>query len=177
MSVPLSLVKWVLFALISAWLLWLFSLWQPARQVELHTANLLKRASARDWQTVETMMAPDYRDAWNADRAAAVAEARQLFSHFFALQITALEPLQVTETDGAWQAAGPVGVFGSGTPVAHVVMDEVRAAEGPFRFRWRKSGAWPWQWLLVGTGHDNLEAKYGRYRRESKSRSGIPAAY
>ncbi len=107
-------------------------------------------------------MAPDYRDAWSGDRAAAIDEARQLFSHFFALQITPVEPLRITENRTEWQAAGAVGVFGSGTPVAHAVMDEVREAEGPFVFRWRKSGTWPWQWSLVGTGHEGLAAKFGR---------------
>jgi hypothetical protein len=38
----------------------------------------------------------------------------------------------------------------------------VREAEGPFVFRWRKSGTWPWQWSLVGTGHEGLAAKFGR---------------
>lgn len=165
MTIPLSLIKWSLLVMVLAWLLWLFSLWQPERQVELHTSNLLKRASARDWSAVEAMMAPDYRDAWNDDRTAAIDEARQVFSHFFALQITSLEPLQITDTMGAWQAAGPVGVFGSGTPVAHAVMDGVRAAEGPFVFLWRKSGPWPWQWSLVATGHESLEARYGRLIR------------
>ena len=160
MSIPVSFVKWLVLALLAAWFLWLAWLWQPARQVEMHTLNLLKRASARDWVAVETMMAPDYRDAWNEDRAAAIDEARQLFSHFFALQIAALEPLRITEEGGEWQAAGPIGIFGSGTPVAHAVMDEVRGAEGPFVFRWRKSGGWPWDWSLVAVGHEGLAAKY-----------------
>jgi hypothetical protein len=168
MTIPVSWIKRTLPVLLVAWGLWLAWLWQPERQVELHTANLLERASARDWTAVAEMMAPDYRDAWNADRAAAIEEARQLFSHFFALQIAALEPLQVAETKGAWQAAGAVGVFGSGTAVAHAVMDKVREAKGPFTFRWRKSGAWPWQWALVGIGHEGLDANYGRYRRESQ---------
>ena len=161
MTIPVSWIKGALTVLLIVWALWLAWLWQPGRQVELHTLNLLKRASSRDWTAVEAMMSPDYRDEWNADRAEAIDEARQLFSHFFALQITPLEPLQVTQTKGAWQAAGSVGVFGSGTPVAHAVMDEVREAEGPFIFRWRKSGRWPWQWSLVATRHEGLGAKYG----------------
>ena len=177
MKIPVSWLKAAALAVVSGWALWLFLLWQPSRQVERHTLNLLKRASDRDWSAVESMMAPDYRDAWNTDRAAAIAEARQLFSHFFALQITVLEPLQVTDQREVWQAAAPVGIFGSGTAVAHAVMDEVREAEGPFVFRWRQSGAWPWQWLLAATGHEGLDAKYGAYLRESKSGSGVPAAY
>ena len=162
MTIPLAQIKWVLAVLLVAWVSWLAWLWQPARQIELHTLNLLKRASSRDWTAVEAMMARGYRDAWNADRTAAIDEARQLFSHFFALQIAVLEPLRVTEEGDEWQAAGAVGVFGSGTPVAHAVMDEVREAEGPFIFRWRRSGTWPWQWSLVGTGHEALDAKFGR---------------
>ncbi len=164
MKIPVSWLKAAAIVVVSGWALWLFLLWQPSRQVELHTLNLLRRASVRDWAAVESMMAPDYRDDWNADRAAAIGEARQLFSHFFALQITALEPLQVTNQGEAWQAAGPVGIFGSGTAVAHAVMDGVREAEGPFVFRWVKSGSWPWQWSLAATGHEGLAAKYGRQK-------------
>lgn len=162
MTIPVAQIKRALVVLLIAWASWLAWLWQPARQIELHTLNLLKRASSRDWTAVEAMMAPDYRDAWNADRAAAIDEARQLFSHFFALQIAVLEPLRVTKDGEEWQASGVVGIFGSGTAVAHAVMDEVREAEGPFVFRWRKSGTWPWRWSLVGTAHDGLDAKYGR---------------
>ena len=165
MTIPVSWIKVALPVLLLAWGLWLVWLWQPARQVERHTENLLQRASARDWTAVADMMAPDYRDGWNADRAAAINEARQLFSHFFALQITALEPWRVTEEDGTWQAAAPVGLFGSGTAVAHAMMDEVREADGPFNFRWHKSGSWPWQWSLVEAGHEGLGAKYGRFNR------------
>ena len=161
MRIPVVWVLWLLLVLLVAWGVWLVGLWQPARQVELHTNNLLKRASARDWPAVERMMAADYRDAWNADRAAAIDEARRLFSHFFALQITTLEPLRITEAEGGWEAAAPVGVFGSGTAVAHAVMDEVRGAEGPFTFRWRKSGTWPWEWALAGSAHPVLD-RYGR---------------
>jgi len=161
MTIPVSWIKGALTVLIVAWVLWLAWLWQPARQVELHTLNLLKRASSRDWTAVEAMMAPDYRDAWNADRTAALGEARKLFSHFFALQIAVLEPLRVTKDEDEWKASGVVGIFGSGTPVAHAVMDEVHEAEGPFVFRWRKSGTWPWHWSLVATAHEGLDSKYG----------------
>lgn len=156
MSIPVSWLKWSLLLLLLAWGVWLVRLWQPARQVELHTLNLLDRASARDWSAVEAMMAPDYSDPWNADRSAAIDEARKLFSHFFALQITPLETPAISESTDGWQAVGRIGIFGSGTAVAHAVMEEVRAAEGPFIFRWRKSGTWPWQWTLSATGHESL---------------------
>ena len=142
--------------------LWLFQLWQPARQVELHTLNLLQRASARDWAAVERMISPGYRDAWGHDRTASINEARLLFSHFFALQITATGPWQFSGGEGEWTASGSLGVFGSGSPVAHAVIEEVRAAQGKFEFRWQKSGDWPWAWLLTEFRHEDLAARHRR---------------
>lgn len=143
-------------------MVWLFLLWQPARQVELHTLNLLARASARDWPAVEAMMSPDYADAWGHDRAAAIDEARELFSHFFALQIVALAPLETSAVGDGWEARAPVGIFGSGTAVAQAVIDEVRSAEGPATFVWRRDGGWPWTWSLVGVRHDELARRWPR---------------
>jgi hypothetical protein len=157
--VPVSWIKTAVIAAVAALVIWLFQLWQPARQVDLHTLNLLQRASARDWPAVERMMSPDYRDAWGHDRRTSIDEARLLFSHFFALQITATGPWQISGGGDEWSASGPLGVFGSGSPVAHVVIEEVRAARGVFEFRWRKSGSWPWAWLLVEVRHEDLAAR------------------
>jgi hypothetical protein len=161
-QVPVSWIKTAVIAAVGISALWLFQLWQPAKQVELHTLNLLQRASARDWVAVERMMSPDYRDAWGHDRPTSIDEARLLFSHFFALQITATGPWQFSGRDGGWTASGPLGVFGSGSPVAHAVIDEVRAAQGMFEFRWQNSGGWPWAWLLTEVRHEDLAARHRR---------------
>jgi hypothetical protein len=149
-------------ALLAAWLVWLVLLWQPTNQVELHTRNLLARASARDWPAVETMMSPDYRDVWGHDRSLAIDEARQLFSHFFALQIVALAPPRISAEDGDYLASAPIGVFGSGTAVAQAVIEEVREAGGEAGFVWRKAGVWPWQWALAEVRHAELAGRWPR---------------
>jgi hypothetical protein len=159
MVVRASWLGAVLAALLVTWLVWLFLLWQPARQVELHTLNLLARASARDWPAVEAMMAPDYADAWGHDRAASIDEARGLFSHFFALHIVALEPPRIDGNGDTLLAEAPVGVFGTGTAVAQAVIEEVRTAGGKAVFVWRKSGSWPWQWSLTALRHDRLAGR------------------
>ena len=161
MLVPVSWIKTAAVAIIAAWSIWLFALWQPARQVELHTLNLLKRASARDWPAVAQMMAPDYRDAWGHDRERAIDEARRLFSHFFTLQIVPVGRLEIAGSGEAWSATAPIGVFGSGTAVAQAVIEEVRSAEGPAIFNWRREGAWPWQWVLAEAGHEELARRWG----------------
>lgn len=97
------------------------------------------------------MLAADYRDAWGHDRALAIAEARQLFSHFFALQIVTLAPLRISEESEALAVSAPVGVFGSGTAVAQAVIEEVRDARGDAVFVWRRAGGMA---LAMGAGRD-----------------------
>jgi hypothetical protein len=162
MRVSVAWLKTALGIALAAWVIWLFLLWQPARQIELHTLNLLARSSARDWPAVEAMMAPGYRDARHEDRASAVAAGREWTSHFFALQIVPLGDLPVNVSGDEGQASGALGVFGSGTYVAQAVMDAARELREPFVFRWRKSGRWPWQWQLTGIAQTELAARYGR---------------
>jgi hypothetical protein len=162
MVVRASWLLTALSALLVLWLVWLFLLWRPARQAELHTLNLLERASARDWLAVEAMMAADYRDAWGHDRTLVIDGARQLFSHFFALQIVALAPLRITDESESLAVSAPVGVFGSGTAVAQAVIEEVREARGDAVFVWRRAGGWPWQWALAEVRHAELAGRWSR---------------
>lgn len=162
MRVPVIWLKTALVIGVAAWAVWLSQLWQPARQIELHTRNLLARASDRDWPAVEVMMSPVYRDARHEDRASAVDAAREWTSHFFALQIVPLGDWQINVSGNDGQASGEIGVFGSGTYVAQAVMDAAREFKEPFVFRWRKSGRWPWQWQLAEIAQPELAARYGR---------------
>lgn len=162
MRVSVAWLKTVLVIGVAAWAVWLFQLWQPARQIELHTRNLLARASDRDWAAVEAMMAPGYRDARHDDRASAGDAGREWASHFFALQIVPLDDWQIDVSGNDGQASGAIGIYGSGTYVAQAVMDVARKLEEPFVFRWRKSGRWPWQWRLTEIAQPELAARYGR---------------
>ncbi|MFM8459722.1 MAG: hypothetical protein ACKOB0_12440, partial [Chthoniobacterales bacterium] len=61
---PLNAILWAIAILALVWIVWLVRLWSPEQQAELHTINLLARASKQDWVAVGNMMAPEYRDAW-----------------------------------------------------------------------------------------------------------------
>jgi hypothetical protein len=161
-QIPVSWLKIAAIVLLAAMAAWLFLLWQPARQVELHTSNLLARASSRDWDAVAAMMAENYGDTWGHDRASVIDEARQLFSHFFALHIVPLDALHVSEIAGGFSASAPIGVFGTGTAVAEAVIEEVREAGGEADFIWRKAGPWPWQWELSEVRHEKLSKRWPR---------------
>ncbi len=160
MRVPLNIVRFALPAVALAAAVWLALLWQPARQVELHTATLLQRVSARDWPAVLEMMAPDYADAWGHDREGLVDDARTLLSHFFALHVVAIEPPVVKVDGDRGEASARLGMFGSGTGLAQAVIEEVQALREPFVLRWKKSGPWPWDWELASLGQSEIEGRF-----------------
>ena len=145
MRIPVASLKWAAVVLLGVWIIWLFFLWQPARQIELHTTNLLSRASARDWAAVTGMISPDYRDAWGHGREESIGKADEIFNHFFTLKILPTGPMDIRAAAGEGTNSVPLGLFGSGTPIAYAVIDEVREAGGSFVFRWRQTGRWPWQ--------------------------------
>jgi hypothetical protein len=160
MSIPVAWIKVGSLCALTAVSVLLYLLWQPTRQAELHTLNLLRRISDRDWVAVEKMLAPDFCDSWGHDRAAVVDKAREAGSHFFALHVMAEDAPKVAVRGDEATVKLKVGVYGSGTAVAHAIMDSVRGETEPMVLIWRRSGAWPWLWELVSATHEELAEKY-----------------
>src|SRR6187549_708335 len=69
---------------LALYLLWL---WQPERQVRLHTSHFLKKVEQRNWDAARKFMADDYSDRWEHDKDSAVAEAREAFRQFMFITI------------------------------------------------------------------------------------------
>ncbi|MFM8807471.1 MAG: hypothetical protein ACKOJB_00955 [Chthoniobacterales bacterium] len=159
---PLNAVLWAIAILALVWIVWLVRLWSLEQQAELHTLNLLARASKQDWVAVGKMIAPDYRDAWGHGKEKALTDAEEFGQHFFSLRIGPVEPLTVQSEAGTATVSARLGVYGSGTPMAHAIIEAVHELEGPFAFRWQKSGSWPWQWTLSGLEQKELVARYQR---------------
>src|SRR4051812_12485688 len=59
----------------------LIRLWQPERQVQLHTEHLLRAIEGHDWNRVQGFVAPGYHDQWDHDRATLIDRMRQVL-HF-----------------------------------------------------------------------------------------------
>ncbi len=162
-KIPLRVVVWSLAAAVLALMLWLWWLWSPPRQAELHTWNFLSRVSSQNWVAAGEMMAPDYRDAWHADREQALRGAEELGRHFFTLQIGPVAPVTIRVEGAVVFSSAQLGIYGAGTPAAGIIMDEIRALKDPFVFRWRKGGPWPWQWTLVEIEQAELAARFSGY--------------
>ena len=159
---PLKAVLWAVAVLALVWVVWLVRLWSPGRQAELHTLDLLARASKQDWVAVGNMMAADYRDARGHGKEKALSDAEEFGRHFFSLRIGPVELPTVRSEGEASTVSARLGVYGSGTPMAHAIIEAVHELEKPFVFRWRKSGFWPWQWTLSGLEQEELVARYPR---------------
>lgn len=158
----LQTVIWGAVVALAAWILWLGWLWSPVRQAELHTQNLLDRASRCDWEAVSEMMAPDYRDTWGHGKKQALHDAEEVGSQFFSLRIGPVEALAASEEADLVAVSARLVVYGSGTPIAHAIVEAVHKLQEPFVFRWRKAGSWPWQWTLSGLEQEELVARYPR---------------
>ncbi len=133
-----------------------FRLWQPERQIVLHTEHLLKAVGKRDWTGVARFVDESYADRWGHDKASAIGDARDAFQQFFSLSIAPESPSGVADrTRGVVTARLKLG--GSGTAVAQSVKNYLNGLHAPFTFEWRRKSWKPWDWQLVRMDNAELE--------------------
>jgi hypothetical protein len=138
---------------LALYLLWL---WQPERQVRLHTAHFLKKVERRNWDGVSDFIAADYRDRWEHDKESAVADAREVFRQFLFVTVESRTDSCELASDSATTRT-VIKISGSGGPVAQLVMERVNTLRDPFTFGWRKASWKPWDWQLTGIDHPELK--------------------
>lgn len=130
------------FALYLAWL------WQPERQVRLHTTHFLKKVERRNWDAVRAFLADDYADRWEHDKESALTDAREVFRQFLFLTIENRTD-SVTFTGDHAEARTIVKISGRGGPLTELVMERVNSLREPFTFTWRRASGMPWDWQLT----------------------------
>src|SRR6186713_2841075 len=67
--------------------LWCLWLWQPARQVRVHTEALLEACEDKDWEEMRELLAADYSDRWGHDKEEVVERSKQVFAQFLFLTV------------------------------------------------------------------------------------------
>jgi hypothetical protein len=133
--------------------LWLAWLWQPERQMRLHTAGLLRGIERRSWSKVQDQLADRYSDRWGYDKPFVLSGLRQVFGSFIFVKIEH----QVLTLDAATgRVTARVKISGQGSPVAQYVMGKVNGLSEPFTFMWEKRDR-PWNWQLTGVDHPSLD--------------------
>jgi hypothetical protein len=134
--------------------LWLAWLWQPERQVRLHTAGLISGIERRNWSKVDGLLADTYADRWGHDKTFVLSGLRQVFGSFIFLKI---EQQSLVVDAVAGRTVTRVKMSGQGNVVAQYVMSRVNGLAEPFTFTWKKSGTMPWQWQLTAVDHPTLD--------------------
>jgi hypothetical protein len=135
------------------WCIWL---WQPARQIERHTRNLLETIEDKDWREMAGIMADDYSDRWGHDKGAVVDRSKQAFAQFFILTVEGSE-YEVEEANAVGTARVRIAITGRGGPLADIVMTRASELRQPFSFTWRQASWKPWDWKLIRVDQPELE--------------------
>lgn len=142
-------------ALYAAWL------WQPGRQVRLHTVHFLKAVERRKWDTAGGFVAEHYSDRWGHDKENVLRDARAVFQQFLFLTIQS-DPESASLTGRDAEIRAPVKIAGQGGPVADYVIGKVNTLRAPFVFAWTRRSWKPWDWQLVRIDHPELEIETER---------------
>lgn len=136
--------------------LYLYQLWQPERQVGLHTRHLANAIETRDWSEAAEFIDSAYRDQWEQDRELLLARLRGIFHYTENLRIeTHDEIVYIAEGVGHWSAQ--VTVDAKPNEVTTLLKERVNAVTEPWRLQWRQRSKKPWDWKLVHVSNSAVE--------------------
>ena len=135
--------------------IYLIRLWQPERQVELHSTHLLANIEAKKWKRAGEFIANDYQDQWGHDRAVVLERLRQVLRVLSKARIEATGPIVRAESGrGEWIAK--ITINGTGE-YAELIKARVNSLDAPFELEWRRGATWPWDWKLVSVRNPAFE--------------------
>lgn len=138
--------------MLALYLLWL---WQPERQVRLHTTHFLKNVERRNWDRAAVFIAANYADRWGHDKEFVLRESREAFRQFLFLTIEKKTLACELHGDSATTRT-VVKISGSGGPLAQLVMQRVNTLREPFVFEWHRQSGAPWDWQLTRVDQPEL---------------------
>lgn len=139
---------------------YLLQLWQPDRQVELHSVHLLHAIEQKDWSSIGEFIDPAYRDQWQHDRATLLLRIRAVLQYTRNLHLEPRAPL-VVATDSGPQWRARIIVSGDDNDVTTMIKARVNPLQEPFRLQWRQQSWKPWDWKLISASNEALQLPEG----------------
>lgn len=135
--------------------IFLVRLWQPERQVQLHSAHLLAQIEKKNGSGIAAFIGDGYQDRWGHDRTALLERLREVFRYVGNPRITAKDVgIRVESAKGFWR--GRITIKGTGE-FATVIEERVNSLPAPFELEWRRGSNKPWDWKLVRVDNPALE--------------------
>ena len=142
--------------------IYLFQLWQPDRQVHLHSTHLATALEENDWAEVASFLAEDYRDQWGHDRATLLTNLRQVLHYARNLRIDAQRTItSASGREGSWSSR--IAIAAEDNEVATMIKARINVLEEPFELSWRRESWKPWDWKLVRVRNPALELPSGMF--------------
>src|SRR3978361_2267099 len=142
--------------------IYLFQLWQPERQVQLHSVHLMRAAEADQWQKVAGFIDETYQDQWGQDRATVLKRLEHVLRYTRNLHITAEESYAVAEIGGVeWSSR--LTFDADANEVTTMIKERVNVLTTPFELHWQRKSAKPWDWKLVRVNNQELELPTGSF--------------
>lgn len=127
---------------------YLLQLWQPDRQVELHSVHLMHALEQKNWGSVAEFIDPAYQDQWGDDRSLVLARLRAVLSYTRSLRLQARDTVAFASGDaGEWRAM--VCASGEENEVVALIKERINNLPEPFRLQWRRHSWKPWDWTLT----------------------------
>ena len=102
------------------------------------------------------MMAEDYRDRWQQDKAMVCERSREVFGQFVMLTVER-DSRGLRAESGSWFLTEKLRLKGIGGPLAMAARDAVNALHEPFVTEWRQRSGKLWDWELKSVAHRELE--------------------
>jgi hypothetical protein len=134
---------------------WLLFLWQPERQVRLHSEHLVAAVEKRDWSAAGEYVASDYHDQWSNDRVSLLERLHEGLAVTRALRFTiAAEETDASRSEASWRAK--ITLSGGGE-YAQSIVERINSLAMPFELRWRRVSGTPWDWKLIAVSNPQLE--------------------
>jgi hypothetical protein len=138
--------------------IFLARLWQPERQVQLHSAHLLTQIEKKNWNGVAAFIGEGYQDRWGHDRAVLLERLRLVFRFAGNPQIAVKNVgVRVESGKGLWTARITIKAAGEFAPV---IEERVSSLPAPFELEWRRGSNKPWDWKLVRVDNAALEISH-----------------
>ena len=142
--------------------LWLWQLWEPVRQVELHSEHLMASLERKEWENVADFIDEAYHDQWGQDRAVLLARLREVLRYARNLRLDAhSRVIRATDAEGEWSAR--IRVEADSNEVSEFIKARVNPLETPFELRWQRKSRKPWDWKLVRVSNSGLELPNGGF--------------
>ena len=139
---------------------YLFQLWQPERQVKLHTRHLIAALEGRDRDAFAEFIAAEYRDQWEHDRTQLVSRLERVLRYTRDLQIQPHSAwVEISDDRGEWHAR--ITIEGEASEVNTLIAQHVNPVAEPFTLQWQRRSWKPWDWKLVGVTNPEFQLPAG----------------